>query len=128
MIEKVNGAGPSWFSKKLRFFLTKFSRLFFEDYCWINHDIRYFNGGNLLDKIKADFFFNTNRQFRCSWNINRFTAINLVHQEVLQFVHLNSKVLQTKFFEQRCFGLLDVACNSLLNLYSILDGLICVLY
>ena len=44
-------------SKKLRFFLTKFSRLFFEDYCWINHDIRYFNGGNLLDKIKADFLF-----------------------------------------------------------------------
>ena len=57
MIEKVNGAGPSWFSKRLRFFLTKFSRLFFEDYCWINHDIRYFNGGNLLDKIKADFLF-----------------------------------------------------------------------
>ena len=57
MIEKVNGVGPSWFSKKLRFFLTKFSSLFFEDYCWINHDIRYFNGGNLLYKIKADFLF-----------------------------------------------------------------------
>lgn len=57
MDNRVNGVGPSWFPKKLRTVLTKFSLLFFEDYCWSNHDIGYSKGGTIYNKIQIDFLF-----------------------------------------------------------------------
>jgi hypothetical protein len=52
--KSVNGVGPSWFSPSLRRKLTTFSKVFFDEQCWVSHDIQYTTGGTQKDKERID--------------------------------------------------------------------------